>query len=346
LAFYQSTIKMVTSRKYYKLGMHVYSCIEADGVEPSPVILSCMIRIAGELGDSEGAISFFNRLAACSIVSLRDYTAILSVHSRDRNWPECVALLRYMQDGYCSVDSRVLNLVLSAGVAAGKLEAAKALLQEFSATGIADVISYNTVMKGFAQQMYGDQAIELLDKMCQVGVQPNRITFNIAMDAAIRSLRVKDAWQVLARMVEAGLAPDKFTFTVLMKGLHCGATSEQLAVILNLMPIGTQDSDFTTRAKMFRSVIEAIEQVNNPDLAVMAIAQMKDQRVTLPPQEYQRLLRVVSSDKDSIRMEQSEKTLLALQYVGKCSPCTASCRRAELSKTGAENPRHHEAECL
>merc|ERR1712194_262344 len=97
-------------------------------------------------------------------------------------------------------------------------------------------------------------------------------------------------------------APDKFTFTVLMKGLHCGATSEQLAVILNLMPIGTQDSDSTTCAKMFRSVIEAIEQVNNPDLAAMAVAQMKDLRVALPPQECQRLLRMVSSDKGVNRM--------------------------------------------
>jgi len=82
LAFYQSTIKMVTTQKYWKLGMYVYSCIEADGVEPSPVILSCLIRIAGELGDSEHAISFFNQLKACSIASLHDYTAILSVHSR------------------------------------------------------------------------------------------------------------------------------------------------------------------------------------------------------------------------------------------------------------------------
>merc|ERR1719444_645039 len=192
---------------------------------------------------------------------------MLREFSRRQNWPQSLALFRDMQHRQAPIDSVVLNIVLSTGVAAGQLEATKALLQEVSPTGIADVISYNTIMKGFAQQKYGGQAIELLDKMSQVGVKPNAITFNTAMDAAIRSLQVKDAWQVLTRMVEAGLAPDKFTFTVLMKGLHCGATSEQLRVILDLMPAGIEDHDSASRTKMFRSVVEAIAQVNDSDLA-------------------------------------------------------------------------------
>merc|ERR1719215_2492077 len=105
-------------------------------------------------------------------------------------------------------------------------------------------------MKGFAQQKYGGQAIKLLDEMSQVGVKPNAITFNTAMDAAIRSLRIVDAWQVFARMLEAGLAPNKCTHTVLMKGLHCGATSEQLAVISDLVQNATQGCESSVCAEM------------------------------------------------------------------------------------------------
>jgi len=321
LAFYKSTIKMLASKKYYKEGMYVYSCLEADGLDPSPVILSCLVSFAGELGDSERAISFFNRLAACSTPSFRDYTAILLVHSRDHNWSKSVAVLGDMQDRKAPIDSLVLNIVLSTGVAAVQLDAAKALLQEFSLTGIATVISYNTIMKGFSQQKCGDRAIRLLDEMCQVGVKPNAISFNTAMDAAIRSLRVLDAWQVLARMVEAGLSPDGYSCTILMKGLHCGATSEQLMVILDLMPYATKDCNSALCAKLFRSLVEAVAQVNDPDLAARAVAQMIVQRVMLPPQEYQRLLQVLSFDKDGLRVEQSKKTMLELHDIGKCSPC-------------------------
>jgi len=229
-------------------------------------------------------------------------------------------LLREMQDRQAPMDSLALNLALSTGVAAGQLEAAKALLQEFSS--IADVVSYTTIMNGFAQQKSGGQAIALLDEMCQVGVKPDAITFNSAMDAAIRSLRVTDAWQVLARMVDAGLTPDKVTCTILVKGLHCGATSEQLSVILDLMQNAKQDFDSYACVRMFRSVIKAIVQVNDPDLAARVVALMKAQRVMLPPQEYQILLKVLSFDKDGNRMEQSKKTLTQLHDIGEYSPCT------------------------
>jgi len=341
LAFYKSTMKVLASKKLYKEGMYVYSCLEADGLEPSPVMLSCLVSFAGELGNSESAISFFNRLAACSTPSFRDYTAILLVHSRDHNWSKSVAMLRDMQSRQAPIDNLVLNLVLSTGVAAGELDAAKALLQEFSVQdGMASVISYNTIMKGFAQHKYADQATQLLDEMFQLGMKPNAITFNTAMDACIRSLRVVDAWQVLVRMVEAGLAPDKFTCTILMKGLHCGATSQQLVVILDLMPKATQDCESTLCATMFRTVIEAIAQVNNPDLAARAIAQMIDQRVMLPPQEYQRLLKVLSFDNDGNRMEQSQKTMVELHELGKCTPCAFIYDRNGC-RLGSACPRCH-----
>jgi len=42
LAFYESTMKMLVSKKYYKRAMAIGSLLEADGLEPSPVMLSCI----------------------------------------------------------------------------------------------------------------------------------------------------------------------------------------------------------------------------------------------------------------------------------------------------------------
>jgi len=234
----------------------------------------------------------------------------------------------------------LLNIVLSVGVAAGQFEAAEALLQQFSRVGMADVVSYNTIMNGFSQQKYGSQAMALLDEMGHFGVKPNAITFNTAMDAAIRSLRVLDAWQVLARMVEAGFPPDKITRSVLMKGLHCGATLEQLTVILDLMQNATQDCDSSVCAQMFRKVIEAIVHVNDRDLAARAMAQMIDQQVKLPPHEYQNLLQVLAFDKEGNRMEQSKETLMELHDIGKCSPC-AFIYHKNGCRLGSTCPRCH-----
>merc|ERR1719253_936141 len=106
----------------------------------------------------------------------------------------------------------------------------------------------------------------LLTEMSQTRVKPNAITFNTAIDAAVRSGHVADAWGVLARMLDAGHSPDKFTCTTLMKGLQNGASSEQLTVILDLLTNVTSDCDSSICSFLFRSVIEAAAQVNDPVL--------------------------------------------------------------------------------
>merc|ERR1719198_2829648 len=143
--------------------------------------------------------------------------------------------------------------------------------------------------------------------MCKSSVKPNAITFNTAMDAAVRSSRVSDAWSVLARMCEAGLAPDKFTCTTLMKGLQNGATSEQLTMILDLLRNVTGECDATLCGTLFRSVIEAAAQLNDPRLTARAVAQIREQREILPAREFQQLLHIL------MRNEEPKRCSMAVQ---------------------------------
>jgi len=293
LSFYETSMKMLAAKKCYKEALAIGTRLEADGLEPSPVTLSCLISFAVELGEPDRAISFFNRLAACSTPHIRAYMTILRVYSRRHDWTKSLALIRDMQHSGAPIDSLVINIVLSTGIAARELDATKALLTEFSKINLVDTVSYNTVMKGLAQQKDIGQALSLLAEMCKTGVKPNAITFNTAIDAAVRSGRVADAWSVLTLMVEAGLSPDKFTCTTLMKGLQGGANSQQLTVILDLLKNVPADSNSSTLSYLFRSAIEAAAQVNDPALTAKAISQMRQQQVMLSAQEHQRLLRVL-----------------------------------------------------
>jgi pentatricopeptide repeat protein len=297
LPFYESVMKVLASKKCYREAMSVYSRLEADGLEPSPVTLSCLINFAVEIGELDRAIGFFERLAESSTPSIRAYMMILRVHSKRQDWTKSVEVIRHMQKRRVKIDELVLNVVLATGVAAGQLDDGLALLHELA--HIADVVSYNTMMKGFAQQRKIDRAVQLLEAMQESTVKPNAITFNTAIDAAIRSSRVSAAWDVLAKMRDAGHAPDKFTCTTLMKGLQDGATSEQLIVLLDLMQKMTSQHDAILCGSLFRSVIELAAQMNDPVLTQRAVAQMREQQVMLPPQEYQRLLHTLTQQQPS-----------------------------------------------
>lgn len=279
LAFYETTMKMLASKKCYKEAMAVCSRLEADGLEPSPVTLSCLVSFAVESAESDRAIDFFERLAACSMPSIRAYMTIFRVHSRRQDWTKSLELIRDMQNRQAPIDSLVLNIALSTGVAACQLDAAQALLTEFTAISLADVVSYNTVLKGLAQQKAVGQALSLLEEMCKTGVKPNSITFNTTIDAAVRSEQVADAWFVLTKMLDAGLAPDKFTCTTLMKGLQNGATSQQISIILDFLKDVTVDKSSSVLSVLFRSVMEVAAKVNDPKLTARIASQMRQQRV-------------------------------------------------------------------
>merc|ERR1719359_596544 len=135
------------------------------------------------------------------------------------------------------IDSLALNIILSTGVAAGELEAARQLLDEAQlvlSPPVADVVSYNTVIKGYAQSGNHSQALAMLEAMTAHGVLPNAITFNTTIDAAVRASKTEEAWGVLGQMRSAGISPEKFTCSILMKSLSNGATAEQIIIVLEM----------------------------------------------------------------------------------------------------------------
>lgn len=291
--FYETTMKVLAAKKCYKGALAVYARMEADGLEATPVTLSCLISFAVELGESDRAICFFERLAASSTPTIRAYMTILRVYSKKRDWAKSLAIVRDMQRLGVPIDNLIINIVLSTGVSARELQATKALLDEFAQIKLADAVSYNTVLNGFAKQKNADQALTLLAEMCAAGLQPNTISFNTVIDAAIRCERDADAWRVLALMINTKVYPDKFTCNTLMKGFQTGATAEKLTAILDILKEVAVNKDAAYLGVLFRDVIEAIVQVNDPALTAKAISQMREQQVMQSPQEHQRLLRLL-----------------------------------------------------
>jgi pentatricopeptide repeat protein len=194
-----------------------------------------------------------------------------------------------MQERNVQIDTLILNTILSTGVAAGKTEPAEALLHEMAKTNpkMPDVISYNTVLKGYAHQKTADKALTILNAMLERGVRPNGITFNTVMDAAVRCAQVEDAWKVLDQMRKAGIQPDKYTCTILMKGLHEESTPKQLSNVLEMLQLALPQCDAALRSSLFRGIIQVAARLNNTSLLLQAFRQMRDQNVSPTSNDFQ-----------------------------------------------------------
>merc|ERR1719169_187600 len=115
--------------------------------------------------------------------------------------------------------------------------------------------------------------------MTAVGVQPNAITFNTTMDAAVRGAKTDDAWRVLGQMRAAGISPDKFTCSILMKSLSSGATSDQIIIVLEMTK--RVRGDTVLLGNLFRGLLEAAAKLRDTPLLMRIFAQMHAQKVYL-----------------------------------------------------------------
>lgn len=302
-AFYESAMKILAGKKMYKEALAMYDELLKDGLEPSPVTCSCLINFAVEIGNLDQAVSFFEKLSAVDRPSIRAYMTILRVFSKQGDWARSIEIMKDMQNRGQEPDCLILNIVLATCVAGDQLDRAEKLLKETRSLNqkTVDVVSYNTLIKGYAQKGELGKALASLEEMTGHGVEPNNITFNTIMDSAVRCRQPAEAWRVLKVMREAGHMPDKYSCSILVKGLHDGATNEQIQGTLALLRnMGATDKpeDVKLLEVLFQSLLEACAKLKDPKLMQVVFGQMKLQKVAPNSAGYSALIKSLSSEQE------------------------------------------------
>jgi len=290
-AFYESAMKLLAGQKQYRLALATYRRLVADGLEPSTVTRSCVINFAVEIGDLNRAITLFEELAAVTTPSIRSYMTLLRVYAKRQDWPSSVALIRDMQRRGVKLDSLAFNVALSTGVFADQLEGIEELVAEADQhrPPLSDIVSYNTLIKGYAQRGDVDRAITALGRMRRRGLSPNAITFNTTMDAAVRGQQSGKAWELLAEMRDAGMRPDKFTCSILVKGLTKSASQDNFKDTLALLREVGPACDMALRTTLYHVVLEAASQAGEKEALVQTFTQMQQTNVVPSATAYKML---------------------------------------------------------
>lgn len=313
LGFYESAMKQLAGQKHYHLALSMYDRLVSDGLEPSAVMYSCLINFAAEVGELQRALGFFKSLSSISTPSIRAYMTVLRVHAKRQDWPSSVSVFREMQKRHVKLDSLVLNVILATGIGADQIEGAEQLLSEAEALRppISDIVSYNTLIKGYAQRSDAVMAKQVVARMRERGLQGNAITYNTAMDAAVRSMRLGDAWEWLKDMRKAGFRPDKFTCSILVKGLGKNAQAENFRNSLELLQEVNSTCEATLRSTLYQSVLEAAAQVSDTTILMSTFSQMRRHQVPLTANAYRLLVQALGQEGDAARCREIWQQMLA-----------------------------------
>eukprot|EP00932_Pfiesteria_piscicida_P021322 SRR837773.8113.p1 GENE.SRR837773.8113~~SRR837773.8113.p1 ORF type:complete len:623 (+),score=238.33 SRR837773.8113:251-1870(+) len=219
-AFWQTTLKMLSSRKHFSACLSIYANF-STWIPNDKVVLSCLINAALDLGQPERAAAMLKAYSAADL-DAKDHVLFFRTYQVLGDADAAEAVFRKLGK---ETSTLMLNLLLLTCTNARQPERGMALLNEAHEleTGcqerMTDVVSYNTVIKGFVQANQSARCFDCLSQMRDKGLEPDAITFGALLELCIADGQTALADELLSSLISSSRPLDTVMCTLFIKGL-------------------------------------------------------------------------------------------------------------------------------
>lgn len=216
LSMFSAVMKVYATCKLFDKCCDLYPEVVAAGFEPDAVMVGCLMNFAARAGRSDLSAELFK--STKHPVEVQNYMSQIRACRQSGDVQRAISLLRELRDRGLE-DKAAVNSVLDVCVCAGQLDDALALFEEQAKLGSnVDVISYNTLIKGYCNQRETAKAKKLFRKMEELGLEANDVTYNSILNAHVRERNYEDAWEWYV-MMKKHIPEDTYTMSTLAKSL-------------------------------------------------------------------------------------------------------------------------------
>ncbi|KAH9317117.1 hypothetical protein KI387_018886, partial [Taxus chinensis] len=123
-----------------------------------------------------------------------------------------------------ALDVNVASILVDVYVKSGGLFHARQVFDEMPEK---DVVTWTSMITGYAQNENGDEALEVFYDMCQSGARPNNFTFASALTACAGQGAMEEGQAVHASCIKTGVTSDTFVrSTLITMYMKCGGIEE------------------------------------------------------------------------------------------------------------------------
>lgn len=224
------------------------------------------IRAYGRAGDLQGAVKVFERLRASN----------------------------------SSLPAQVHNCLIEAYIQCDNIPAALEHFWQSAHAGIADVVTYNTVLKVLLGLRRHDEVQKLLREMASRGLPASRVTFHELLHARVIADDRTGMWKLVDEMQAAGLEVDAVTCSILVKSLRNGASASSMERVMKLVAeVGGLVDEV-----LLSSVVEACVRTRRLDILseVMRRFESEGRGLKLAAPGYGSLIKAYGQARDVPRM--------------------------------------------
>lgn len=220
------------------------------------IVMNAVLEACVHCGDIDSALKVFDEMSksrSCRVDNV-SYATLLKGLGMARRIDEAFQLLEAVQRGNAvgnpTLSAPLLLGLLNALIDAGNLRRANGLLAcygfVFHKDGSPSISIYNLLMKGYIKKGSPEAAFRVHDEMLLQGLQPDKLTYNTLILAAMKMENLGSAMKLLEEMKGAAcrynsddLLPDNVTYTTLLKG--AGVAKDVLLVQKILMEMKTSE---------------------------------------------------------------------------------------------------------
>lgn len=254
LAMYSALMKVYAFCNMYGKACDLYDMLTSEGLEPDAMMCGCLMRFAVECGRTD----LSRKIAELApSMEIQNYMSLIRAAGRDRDVNRAFQVLERLKASNVPADAAVHNCVLDVCVSVGQMQRARDLVTEMRQLGHVDVITFNTLIKGYCQEGDLPAAKACMGSMVEAGIPPNDISFNCLLNAIVRSRTggdFKEAWAVIGQMKQSGVAVDRYTLSIMMKALKRVSNPRDVARCLEL--IDQSKVDVCSDEILLNSVLE------------------------------------------------------------------------------------------
>jgi len=238
IVVYSALMKVYAYSGLYDKACDLYDQITADGLEPDSMMYGCLMKFAAECGRTDLSRTLSEKSPTLDV---QNYMSLIRAAGRDRDVERAFAVLQRLRETGVTLDLPAYNCVLDVCVCVGDMRRAKQLIEQMKGSCNIDIITYNTLLKGYCNAGDIGGAKAWLLEMEKSGNPPNDVSYNCLINAAISTGRFNDAWDTVTMMQNNNVPVDHYTLSIMMKSLKKARNPKQVMKTLELLDSSSLD---------------------------------------------------------------------------------------------------------
>ncbi|KAL6320639.1 hypothetical protein AAG906_008639 [Vitis piasezkii] len=214
-------------------GEQVYSYAVKLGIASVNCVGNSLISMYARSGRMEDARKAFDILFEKNLVS---YNAIVDGYAKNLKSEEAFLLFNEIADTGIGISAFTFASLLSGAASIGAM--GKAAFQVFNEMEDRNVISWTSMITGFAKHGFATRALEMFHKMLETGTKPNEITYVAVLSACSHVGMISEGQKHFNSMYkERGIVPRMEHYACMVDLLGRSGLLVEAMEFINSMPL-------------------------------------------------------------------------------------------------------------